>query len=248
MRHRKSNVGLNRTASHRRALLANLAGALFTHKKIITTLPKAKKARPFIERMITFARRGDLAARRQVLKKIPQKPVVRILFDEIGPKFRDRNGGYTRIIHLDNRPGDNAPMAVLELVGFATDEPSKARKRREKKAAKAEAAAATEAAEAATETAAGEVTAEETAAEAEAEEATPAAEEKPVKAAPAKKPAAAKAEKKSAPKAKAEDAPVEGEGEKPEAAKPAKPKAAVKKAEPKEKVKPADAGKEEAAP
>ncbi len=135
MRHRKSNVGLNRTASHRRALLANLASALFEHKKIMTTLSKARAARPYAERLITFARRGDLSARRHVLKKITSKDVVKVLFDEIGPRFKDRDGGYTRIIRLDNRIGDNAPMAVLELVGFASDEPAKKKRSGAKKTA-----------------------------------------------------------------------------------------------------------------
>lgn len=137
MRHRKNNVGLNRTAAHRRALLANLTTALVTHKKIVTTLPKARATRRYAERIITFAKKGDVAARRQVLRKLHHRDVVKLLFDEIGPKFSDRNGGYTRIIKLDNRNGDNAPMAVLELVGFATDEPAKGKK---KKAAKKAAA------------------------------------------------------------------------------------------------------------
>ncbi|MBZ0263677.1 50S ribosomal protein L17 [bacterium] len=108
-------------------MLANLASALFTHKKIITTLPKARAARTYAEKLITFARRGpeDLAARRHVLRKITNKIVVKELFDEIGPKFRDRPGGYTRIIRMDNRRGDNAPMAILELVGFAADDTGK---------------------------------------------------------------------------------------------------------------------------
>ena len=128
MRHRKNNVGLNRTASHRRALLANLASALFTHKKIVTTLPKARQTRMYAERLITFARKGDLAARRHVLRKITDKTVVKELFDTIGPRFRERHGGYTRIIKLDNRLGDNAPMAILELVGFAADDAVPAKK------------------------------------------------------------------------------------------------------------------------
>lgn len=101
-------------------------------------MPKAKAARSFAERMITFARKGDLAARRQVLRKIRNKLVVKELFDSIGPRFRERNGGYTRIIKLDNRLGDNAPMAVLELVGFATDDTAtgKSKKARKKVAPK----------------------------------------------------------------------------------------------------------------
>jgi len=137
VRHRNQIVGLNRTASHRKALLANLASALFTYKKIITTLPKARAARSYAERLITFARRGDLAARRHVLRKIHDKDVVKELFDQIGPKFQDRNGGYTRILRLDNRPGDNAPMAVLELIGFIVGDAKKAKVRKGKKAIEA---------------------------------------------------------------------------------------------------------------
>ena len=130
MRHRKNNVGLNRTAAHRKALLANLTTALVTHKKIVTTLPKARAARRYAEKLITFARRGDIAARREVLKKLHSRDVVKVLFDEIGPKFKDRPGGYTRIIKMDNRHGDNAEMAILELVGFASDDTAKKSKRK----------------------------------------------------------------------------------------------------------------------
>jgi large subunit ribosomal protein L17 len=136
VRHRKNNVGLNRTAAHRKALLANLTTMLVTHKKIITTLPKARATRCYAERIITFARKGDVAARRQVLSKLRSRDIVKILFEEIGPKFRDRNGGYTRIVKLDNRHGDGAEMAVLELVGFAPDETKKKRKPAAKKGAK----------------------------------------------------------------------------------------------------------------
>lgn len=125
MRHRKNNVGLNRTAAHRKAMLANLTSSLVIHKKVVTTLPKARAARKFAEKMITFARRGDVAARRQVYRHIPHRDIVHELFTEIGPKFKDRNGGYTRIIKMDRRHGDNAPLAILELVGFAADEPVK---------------------------------------------------------------------------------------------------------------------------
>lgn len=135
MRHRKNNVGLNRTAAHRKALLMNLTNALVTHKKIVTTLPKAKATRKFAEKMITFARRGDIAARRMVFAKLRQRDIVKELFTEIAPKYRDRNGGYTRIIKLDNRAGDNAPMAILELVGYAADEPGKKAKKTVKKKA-----------------------------------------------------------------------------------------------------------------
>jgi large subunit ribosomal protein L17 len=135
VRHRKDNVGLNRTAAHRKALLANLTTALVTHKKIVTTLPKARATRRYAERIITFARRGDVASRRQVLRKLHHRDVVKVLFDEIGPKYADRNGGYTRIIKLDNRHGDNAEMAILELVGFSSDEPVKPKKKKATKKA-----------------------------------------------------------------------------------------------------------------
>ena len=118
MRHLYDKVHLNRTKSHRLALFSNLAAALFHHQKIITTLAKAKHARRFAERMITFARQGDLAARRHVHRYVRDKDAVKKLFDELGPHFRHRDGGYTRIIKLGPRKGDAAPMALLELVGF----------------------------------------------------------------------------------------------------------------------------------
>lgn len=118
MRHLNRKAHLGRTSSHRRALYANLSKALFTYKRIVTTLPKAKYARTYIERMITFARKGDLSSRRHVLRFITQQDTVKILFDELGPHFKNRNGGYTRIIKLGPRKGDNAEMAMLELVGF----------------------------------------------------------------------------------------------------------------------------------
>lgn len=102
--------------SHQQHMLANLATALFEHESITTTEAKAKRLRPFAERLITFARRGDLAARREVLTTIRDKSVVHTLFSEIGPRFAARDGGYTRITKLGPRKGDNAPMAVIELV------------------------------------------------------------------------------------------------------------------------------------
>jgi large subunit ribosomal protein L17 len=101
--------------SHERLMLANLATALFEHDRITTTEAKAKRLRPLAERMITFAKRGDLHARRQVMTVIRDKDVVHKLFAEIGPKFAERPGGYTRIIKVNPRKGDNAPMAVIEL-------------------------------------------------------------------------------------------------------------------------------------
>jgi large subunit ribosomal protein L17 len=102
--------------AHERLLLANLAAALFTHKSITTTETKAKRLRPLAERLITFAKRGDLHARRRVLAVIGDKSVVHELFAVIAPQVADREGGYTRITKIGNRKGDNAPMAVIELV------------------------------------------------------------------------------------------------------------------------------------
>ena len=102
--------------AHERLLLANLAAALYTHKSIKTTEAKAKRLRPLAERLITFAKRGDLHARRRVLSVIGDKEVVHTLFTEIAPLVADRDGGYTRITKVGNRKGDNAPMAVIELV------------------------------------------------------------------------------------------------------------------------------------
>ncbi|MGP3535839.1 50S ribosomal protein L17 [Microbacterium sp. RD1] len=102
--------------AHERLLLANLAAALFTHKSIKTTETKAKRLRPLAERLITFAKRGDLHARRRVLSVIGDKEVVHVLFTEIAPLVADREGGYTRITKIGNRKGDNAPLAVIELV------------------------------------------------------------------------------------------------------------------------------------
>ncbi|MRX44280.1 50S ribosomal protein L17 [Agromyces kandeliae] len=102
--------------AHERLLLANLAAALFTHKRITTTETKAKRLRPFAERLVTFAKRGDLHARRRVLAVIGDKSVVHELFAVIAPQVADREGGYTRITKIGNRKGDNAPMAVIELV------------------------------------------------------------------------------------------------------------------------------------
>jgi large subunit ribosomal protein L17 len=102
--------------AHERLLLANLAAALYTHERITTTETKAKRLRPLAERLITFAKRGDLHARRRVLAVIGDKAVVHKLFTEIAPQVEDREGGYTRITKIGNRKGDNAPMAVIELV------------------------------------------------------------------------------------------------------------------------------------
>jgi large subunit ribosomal protein L17 len=102
--------------AHERLMLANLATSLFEHGRITTTVAKAKRLRPLAERLITFAKRGDLHARRQVLTVVRDRDVVHTLFAEIGPRFAQRPGGYTRIVKVGNRKGDNAPMAIIELV------------------------------------------------------------------------------------------------------------------------------------
>jgi len=107
---------LGGSSSHQKAILANLATSLFEHGRIKTTEPKARALRPYAEKLITHAKKGTLHNRREVLKKIRDKDVVHNLFAEIGPFFADRNGGYTRIIKVEARKGDNAPMAVIELV------------------------------------------------------------------------------------------------------------------------------------
>jgi large subunit ribosomal protein L17 len=107
---------LGGSSSHQKAILANLATSLFEHGRIKTTEPKARALRPYAEKLITHAKKGTLHNRREVLKKIRDKDVVHTLFAEIGPFFSDRDGGYTRIIKVENRKGDNAPMAVIELV------------------------------------------------------------------------------------------------------------------------------------
>ena len=138
---------LGGSSSHQQALLANLATSLFEHGRITTTEPKARALRPYAEKLITHAKKGTLHNRREVLKKIRDKDVVHALFDEIGPFFSDRDGGYTRVIKIEPRKGDNAPMAVIELVRekTATSEADRARRvQTSKKAEPAAAAAAPE--------------------------------------------------------------------------------------------------------
>ncbi|OBK28530.1 50S ribosomal protein L17 [Mycobacterium asiaticum] len=145
---------LGGSSSHQKALLANLATSLFEHGRIKTTEPKARALRPYAEKLITHAKKGTLHNRREVLKKIRDKDVVHTLFAEIGPFFADRDGGYTRIIKVEARKGDNAPMAVIELVRekTVTSEADRARRVQaskpagEKKAAPEAAAAAPQAA------------------------------------------------------------------------------------------------------
>ena len=138
---------LGGSSSHQKALLANLATSLFEHGRIKTTEPKARALRPYAEKLITHAKKGTLHNRREVLKKIRDKDVVHTLFAEIGPFYADRNGGYTRIIKVEARQGDNAPMAVIELVRekTVTSEANRARRSASKKAAPVAAAAAPQA-------------------------------------------------------------------------------------------------------
>jgi len=116
MRHRKQGRKLNRTSSHRKAMFANMATSLIEHEQIVTTLPKAKEMRRVIDKLITLGKRGDLHARRQAISKIRDVEQVKKLFEVLGPRYKDRNGGYCRVLKAGFRFGDNAPMAVIELV------------------------------------------------------------------------------------------------------------------------------------
>nr|WP_319382488.1 50S ribosomal protein L17 [uncultured Roseibium sp.] len=116
MRHGKSGRKLNRTSSHRKAMFANMAASLIKHEQIVTTLPKAKEMKPIIEKLITLGKRGDLHARRQAISQIRDTAMVAKLFETLGERYKDRNGGYSRVLKAGFRYGDNAPMAVIELV------------------------------------------------------------------------------------------------------------------------------------
>ncbi|QPM90770.1 50S ribosomal protein L17 [Pseudooceanicola algae] len=116
MRHARGYRRLNRTHEHRKALFSNMAGSLIEHEQIKTTLPKAKELRPIIEKMITLAKRGDLHARRQAASKLKQDALVIKLFEVLGPRYADRQGGYVRIMKAGFRYGDMAPMAIIEFV------------------------------------------------------------------------------------------------------------------------------------
>jgi large subunit ribosomal protein L17 len=116
MRHGKAHRKFNRTAEHRRAMFANMAAALIKHEQIVTTLPKAKDLRPVVEKLVTLGKRGDLHARRQAVAKIRDIAMVKKLFEVLGPRYKDRNGGYTRVLKAGFRYGDSAPVAVIEFV------------------------------------------------------------------------------------------------------------------------------------
>tara|TARA_B100000965_G_scaffold387874_1_gene391760 strand:+ start:174 stop:608 length:435 start_codon:yes stop_codon:yes gene_type:complete len=116
MKHNIKHRKLNRTSSHRKALLMNMSNALIKHEQITTTLPKAKELRPFIEKVITLGKKGDLSARRKTISILQDEKMTKKIFDTLATRYSERSGGYTRIIKLGNRYGDNAPTAVIELV------------------------------------------------------------------------------------------------------------------------------------
>jgi large subunit ribosomal protein L17 len=116
MRHRIAHRKLSRTPEHRKAMFANMCAALIKHEQITTTLPKAKELRPVVEKLVTLGKRGDLHARRQAIAKIRDVAMVKKLFEVIGPRYKDRHGGYTRVLKAGFRYGDNAAVAVIEFV------------------------------------------------------------------------------------------------------------------------------------
>ncbi len=121
MRHGNTNRKLNRTSSHRKAMFANMSAALIKHEQIVTTLPKAKELRPIVEKLITLGKRGDLHARRQAIAQVRDESQVAKLFAILGPRYKDRQGGYIRILKAGYRYGDSAPQAVIELVDRDVD-------------------------------------------------------------------------------------------------------------------------------
>ena len=116
MRHKMAHRKLNRTASHRKAMFANMASSLIEHEQIVTTLPKAKELRPIVEKLITLAKKGDLNSRRLAIARTRNRDMSKKLFDILGPRYKERSGGYIRIMKAGFRFGDNAPMAVIEFV------------------------------------------------------------------------------------------------------------------------------------
>ena len=116
MRHLKSKRKLNKTSSHRKAMLANMAVALIKHEQIQTTLPKAKELSPFVDKLITLGKKGDLASRKIASSILPEKQWTSKIFDELSERYKERDGGYTRVLKAGFRYGDSAPMAVIELV------------------------------------------------------------------------------------------------------------------------------------
>ena len=130
MRHKIAHRKLNRTASHRKAMFANMSSSLVEHEQIVTTLPKAKELRPFVEKLVTLAKKGDLNSRRIAISRMRNKAQAKKLFDVLGPRYKDRQGGYIRIMKAGFRYGDNAPMAVIEFVD--RDESAKGKVDRER--------------------------------------------------------------------------------------------------------------------
>ena len=130
MRHRKAGRKLNRTWEHRKAMFANMATSVIIHEQIVTTLPKAKEMRSIVDKLITLGKRGDLHARRQAASKLKDPEAVKKLMDVLGPRYAERPGGYTRVLKAGFRYGDNAPMAVLELVDRDVDAKGKADRER----------------------------------------------------------------------------------------------------------------------
>ncbi len=121
MRHGKAGRKLNRTSTHRTAMFANMAASLIEHEQIVTTLPKAKELRPVVEKLVTLAKKGDLASRRLAISRVRNEEMVKKLFETIGPRYQDRHGGYTRVLKAGFRHGDNAPVAVIEFVDRDTE-------------------------------------------------------------------------------------------------------------------------------
>ncbi len=116
MRHRIAHRKLNKTASHRKAMFANMSTSLIEHEQIVTTLPKAKELRPFVEKLVTLAKKGDLSSRRIAIARTRDREMSKKLFEVLGPRYKDRQGGYIRVLKAGYRYGDNAPMAVIEFV------------------------------------------------------------------------------------------------------------------------------------
>lgn len=116
MRHGLSGRKLNRTSSHRKAMFANMASALVQHEQIFTTLPKAKELRPIVEKLITLGKKGDLASRRLLVSRLRDEAMAKKVFEVLAPRYEDRHGGYVRVLKAGFRYGDNAPMAIIELV------------------------------------------------------------------------------------------------------------------------------------
>ena len=121
MRHAKTHRKFNRRSDHRKSMLANLAASLIKHEQITTTLPKAKDLRPIVEKLVTLGKRGDLHARRQALAELRDPPMVKKLFEVLGPRYASRNGGYTRVLKAGYRYGDSAPVGVIEFVDRDVD-------------------------------------------------------------------------------------------------------------------------------